>query len=547
MTSDACIVDGYVDEPACLGVPPYLSPYIRYVAGVLDEHGYRVRYYTIDQLRDDPAILSAVNELRVVVMVAGMTVPGNYLGGNPANLTEIRQIGNVLVHPRTFLGGPVTFGYARGGGERAIRLADTGFDEVLSGEIASALDRALQGGPPEGALDYEHLDRWSVRGSPVVSQHPSFPHVMCEMETARGCSRVETGGCSFCTEPFYGRPRYRSLEGIWDEITALHHHGALHFRLGRQPDLLTYQGGGGEFPAPLPEVIEELFHGIRQAAPGLKTLHIDNINPGTIARHPDTARAALTAIVRHHTPGDVAAFGMETADPAVVRANNLKALPEEIMRAIEIVNEVGSGRREGIPELLPGLNFIAGLAGETKTTYDLNESFLREVLDRGLLVRRVNLRQLMLFAGTRAYDEHTLGEHTARFRRFKEFVRNHFDRPMLARVFPAGTILRDVVIEVAGTPSFGRQMGSYPILVGVPLRLGKGALIDAVVMDWGMRSVTALPAPVDINRLPISALKWIPGIGKKNAARIAAKRPFTSLQEFQNEVGSTPIDGAFSF
>ena len=89
MTSDACIVDGYVDEPACLGVPPYLSPYIRYVAGVLDEHGYRVRYYTIDQLRDDPAILSAVNELRVVVMVAG--IPPNVQAST--NLVKLHVIG----------------------------------------------------------------------------------------------------------------------------------------------------------------------------------------------------------------------------------------------------------------------------------------------------------------------------------------------------------------------------------------------------------------------------------------------------------------------
>ena len=54
MGAEAFILDGYVDEPACLGVPPYISPYIRTVAGVLVEHGYSVRYLTIDQLRTDP-------------------------------------------------------------------------------------------------------------------------------------------------------------------------------------------------------------------------------------------------------------------------------------------------------------------------------------------------------------------------------------------------------------------------------------------------------------------------------------------------------------
>ncbi len=54
MPADAYILDGYVDEPACLGVPPYISPYIRTVAGALAAHGFTVRYLTIDQLRNDP-------------------------------------------------------------------------------------------------------------------------------------------------------------------------------------------------------------------------------------------------------------------------------------------------------------------------------------------------------------------------------------------------------------------------------------------------------------------------------------------------------------
>jgi reactive intermediate/imine deaminase len=90
---DAVLLDGYVDEPACLGVPPYISPYIRSVAGVLAEHKYIVRYMTIDQIRGDPSSINALNSSELVVMIAGVTVPGKYLGGTPASLTEIRQIG----------------------------------------------------------------------------------------------------------------------------------------------------------------------------------------------------------------------------------------------------------------------------------------------------------------------------------------------------------------------------------------------------------------------------------------------------------------------
>jgi len=203
---------------------------------------------------------------------------------------------------------------------------------------------------------------------------------------------------------------------------------------------------------------------------------------------------------------------------------------------------VGGMRRDGIPHLLPGLNFVCGLSGETEKTYDLNEQFLARVLGEGLLVRRVNIRQLMPFEGTPAYTSNTLGKFDRRFRAFKEHARQRFDLPMLKRVFPLGTVLHQVIVEVEGDLSFGRQMGSYPILAGLPLRIAPRTVIDAVVVDWGMRSVTALPVPIRINELPASALKWLPGIGKKKVAAVIAKRPFTTLQEFRAVAGTMPVD-----
>jgi radical SAM superfamily enzyme with C-terminal helix-hairpin-helix motif len=370
---------------------------------------------------------------------------------------------------------------------------------------------------------------------------------MCELETATGCSRAVSGGCSFCTEPFYGPPRFRTAEEIASEVAALSANGARHFRLGRQPDLLTYGVTDGEFPCPDPEKLRDLFARIRQAAPDLLTLHIDNVNPGTIARHEEASREALRAIVGGHTPGDVAAFGMETADPAVIAANNLKATPAEVMRAIRVVNDEGGMRREGLPELLPGLNFVIGLAGETEETFRLDREFLSRVLAEHLLVRRVNIRRLMAFPGTRAYGENTLGQHDRLFRRFKEEVRRDFDHPMIGRVFPGGTILRRVIVEREGRPSYGRQMGSYPVLVGLPLQVPPGTVIDAIIVDWGMRSVTALPYPVDVNRLPLPALAWLPGIGKKRAAALAASRPFGDIAAFRAVAGENSLDWAFSF
>ena len=547
MNPVAVILDGYVDEPACLGVPPYISPYIRTVAGALIEHGCTVQYLSIDQLRSDPLRSSELNRANLLVMITGVTVPGKYLGGTPATLTEIQQIGHMVRGPKKLVGGPIGFGYAAEGGKKAIRPVISGFDELLTGEPAVALDNYLNGNEPAGTLDYQRTDSWSVAGSGIITQHPDYPSVMCELETARGCSHGVSGGCSFCTEPFYGSPKYRTITGITAEVAALYAHGARHFRVGRQPDILAYGAGAGEYPAPRPELLENLFFSIRTAAPELKTLHIDNTNPATIARHEDKSREALQVIIRHHTSGDVAAFGMETADPAVVEANNLKAHADDVFRAIQIVNEEGGRRRDNVPELLPGLNFVCGLAGETEKTYDLNEQFLLRVRDAGLLVRRVNIRQVMPFEGTPAYTNNTLGKHEQRFRAFKEFVRQKIDLPMLRRVYPIGTVLRDVSIEVSGDLSFGRQMGSYPILAGIPVRLPVRSCIDVVVVDWGMRSVTALPVPVEINRLSRTALRWLPGIGKKKVAAVLAKRPFLTLEAYQEVTGSSAIDALIKF
>ena len=547
MSGTAFILDGYVDEPACLGVPPYISPYIRTVAGALLEHRFTVRYLTIDQLRKDPLQTAELNKASLLIMIAGVTVPGKYLGGTPATLTEIQQIGQMLRGPKKLIGGPIGFGYATEGGQPAIRQVISGFDALLAGEPAIALDNYLAGNEPAGVLDYTRTDPWSIAGSSVIRQHPDYPFVMCELETARGCSHGATGGCSFCTEPFYGMPRYRGIAGIAAEVAALHAHGARHFRVGRQPDILAYGAGPGEFPAPEPAKIEALFSAICTAAPEMKTLHIDNTNPATIARHEDKAREALRAIIRHHTSGDVAAFGMETADPAVIAANNLKAQPDEVFRAIEVVNEEGGKRRDNVPELLPGLNFVCGLAGETEKTYELNEQFLNHILEASLSVRRVNIRQVMPFEGTPAFTDNTLGKYDRRFRQFKEYVRNKIDLPMLRQVFPIGTELRDVRVEVSGELSFGRQMGSYPILVGIPLRLPERAVTDVVVVDWGMRSITALPAPVTLNTLTPSAVRWLPGIVKTKVAAVIAKRPFRDLEAYRKVAGKSAIDPVLEF
>ena len=180
-----------------------------------------------------------------------------------------------------------------------------------------------------------------------------------------------------------------------------------------------------------------------------------------------------------------------------------------------------------MPKLLPGLNFIAGLAGETRETYAHNTRFLRNILKEGLILRRINIRQV---ADTRrAFPRQ---RHRREFFAFKRFVRESIDRPMLERVVPAGTILKNAFTELKkGKLTFARQIGTYPLLIGIPQDIGIGKFLDVKVTDHGSRSLTAVEHPLDINSCQMSALEALPGIGRKRAARIMRARPLASVEE----------------
>ena len=121
-----------------------------------------------------------------------------------------------------------------------------------------------------------------------------------------------------------------------------------------------------------------------------------------------------------------------------------------------------------------------------------------------------------------------------RFKRFKEEVREDIDRVMLERVAPRGTVLKDVYLELQdGNTTFGRQIGSYPLLVGIPYKLDIERFCNVYITDWGFRSITGVTYPFDINSMPMSALVALPGIGKKRAQRLAAERPFKDFDELQ--------------
>ena len=445
---DATIVDGYVDEPAHFGVPPYISTYPRYAAGALVDAGLdpgAVTYHTIDELRDHPHRWRDVEEADLLVYVGGMTVPGKYVGGTPAEPDEVRKVA-WTADGVSVMGGPVRFGVGeQNEGATETERDDLDFDFLAMADIEAAVYDLVESGL-EGFNDryreVAEVTRWAQAGAYVIEQHPNHPdYLICELETSRGCPYR----CSFCTEPLYGDPDFRPPGSVVGEVDALSERGAQHFRLGRQADILAY---GGDGKAPNPDALRELYGGIREVAPDLKTLHLDNMNPITVVEWPEKAREGIRVIAEHNTPGDTAAFGLESADPVVQEQNQLNVTADECFEAVRIVNEVAgwrpggqedprsddrtSDRQPRLPKLLPGINLVHGLAGEREETFEHNRQFLQSVLDERLLLRRVNVRQVMAFEGTEM-DEvgaEIAHDHKRQFKQYRRELRKQIDRPM---------------------------------------------------------------------------------------------------------------------
>jgi radical SAM superfamily enzyme with C-terminal helix-hairpin-helix motif len=552
------LVDGYVDEPTCLGVPPYISTYPRYIAGAIwaKNPSAGILYQTIDQVRAsfaDAQQLWAKTDL--IILIAGMIVPGKYVGGTPISVREAKELFSSPILntiPKMLVGPWARFGCGIEGGRLALgsEVLSPPFDYIVSGDPEVVIGQALDEGKNLDSIELsqvrassQEIEQFIERGTHIVTQHPGFEnkYIICEIESYRGCPRFLTGGCSFCIEPLYGVPQQREYAAIAREIAVLDSLGVRAFRIGHQADLFTYgskEMGEEEFPQPNPEAIEQLFSSIRKAAPHIEVLHIDNVNPGTIARHPEESTKVAKSIIKYHTSGDVAAFGVESVDPEVIRRNNLKADADEILEAVRILNKVGKAHPpSGLPHLLPGINLLYGLLGESKKTLEYNMRFLQNLLREGLLVRRINIRQVIGLPGTRV-----VGEKGGRIRRneffqHREAVRDTIDIEMIKRVAPPGTVLESAFIDAdEGGHYLLRQLGTYPLLCHMPKGMEVERKMSVFVVDHGPRSLTVLPYPFKIHTASLAQWKAIPGISTKRAVRIKAMNHVADLAHLQTQL-----------
>lgn len=508
------LVDGYIDDPAALGVPPYISPIIRAIAGAaMDAGADRVTYLSADMLRKG----AKVPEADVSVVMSGNTVPGKYLRSMPMSTKELSALF------------PKLKGWRLIGGSAADTREAESFDFIIKKDLAASLYDGMTGKEVgERYRTLEEWNRWMLLGADIVTQHQDFPQpLIAEIESYRGCHRWASGGCSYCIEPSKGRPLMRSPEDILAEAEKLKGLGVRNIRVGGQTCIVSYGSeDDSPVPKPNPEAVGRLFGGLAEM--GFDTIHVDNANAAVISAHPEESEAVLSVLAEKCTDGNVLALGMESADPIVVSENNLNSTSEQVMDAVRMINRIGGARGpRGMPKLLPGINIICGLDGETASTYRQDMELLERIRDEGLMVRRINIRQVLPVR--REFDVRV---DQRRFKKFKEDVREEIDSAMLKRVAPYGTVLRDVYMELQdGNTTFGRQIGSYPLLVGVPYKVDVEEFRDIYITDWGFRSITGVTYPFDINRMPMSAMAALPGIGKKRAQRLAAERPFEGFDD----------------
>jgi radical SAM superfamily enzyme with C-terminal helix-hairpin-helix motif len=474
------ILDCYTDEPAGLGVPPYLGTYPRYISGYLDKLPY---YITIDDLRlhqlggikgklpkqsqktniktynltknfnNIHHVLERTNNL---IIIAGVHTPGKYLSAIPGTLKEIIQLTKDL-NCNKILTGPAVYGTSAEGGKFFEKVDLSNFNEIHDFNFS-----------------YNEIKDFAVKGAEIIKQIPGLRII--ELETSKGCSRAKH--CSFCTEPIKNKIQFRPKQDIIKEANALNKLGVKYFRLGKQSDYYSH-----------PEAID-IVKDVSKLKP--KVLHIDNVNPINVITKKGIE--ITKAIVKYCTEGNTAAFGVESFDPEVVKQNNLNSNPKTTYQAVKVLNKYGKQRgNNGMPIFLPGINILFGLIGESKTTNDHNINWLKKFLKEDLLLRRINIRQVDIFEGTPIYN--TVGNKFIKknkkyYWKWRNQIRQEIDFPMLKKLVPEGTIIKDIRTEIYdGKTTFGRQIGTYPLIIGIKKRFELKKFYNIKVKSHMLRSV----------------------------------------------------------
>lgn len=285
------IIDCYTDEPSGLGVPPYLSVHSRYIAGALKNKNVNYYYLNIDDLRfangekhfnnlynkriinktkNADNVSEILKNATNIYVVMGCFVKYEYVSAEPPTFLEVEKLLNLFCKKET---NKLLF-YSLGGSELTrenIRktVPNNLFTDIIFGNTYNYF---IGESGNKFKPNYDKLRQIAIDSSSILEQLDR--PIVIEIETATGCNR--NPGCTFCIEGMRGLPlQFREKEDIIDEIKSLYDNGALYFRLGRQPNFYAYKNCNVE-------EIENLFKGVWNACPNIKTLHIDNVSPHNV-------------------------------------------------------------------------------------------------------------------------------------------------------------------------------------------------------------------------------------------------------------------------
>ena len=478
------ILDCYTDEASGLGVPPYLGTYPRYLFGKFRKEGHDVTYLTIDDLRlwkrygglkKEPSVKEKTNILVYnltvnnaedilnntdkIIVILGVHVPGKYLTALPGTLKEVIPLLKDFNAPK-ILTGPAIFGTQLEGGKFFEKEDLSLFEEVINYDAP-----------------FKEIEHYISESTDIITRIPD--RRVIEIETGRGCG---VGKCSFCTEPLKNKFVNRSKEDVVNEVKLFYEMGARYFRLGKQADFYASDN-------PI-----EMLRKIKTSCPEIEMLHIDNVNPNSVVKV--GGEEITKAIVEYCTPGNIAAFGVESFDSVVVKANLLNTTPLIAIKAIRIINRYGAVRGEnGMHKFLPGINIIFGLLEETKSTHEKNMQAFKDIIDKGLLLRRINIRQAAVLPDT-FLEKHGgnkyLRKNKQYYWKWRNDIRQKIDYPMLQKILPTGTIVKDVFTEMYdGKTTFCRQMATYPLVIGVKGRIPLKKRINVKIIGHMLRSIVA--------------------------------------------------------
>ncbi len=491
LQSRVVILDCYTDEPSGYGVRPYLGTHQIHLSQALSHASVAHTYLTIDDLRyakgvrsgdtdeigilnitrNAPRALDIVRDASVIYVVMGCFVQYEYFACRPPTADEVSDflkdssarkilfyvMGTSTEIDRSFLDSPLAKMLSD------IEVGNT-YRHVLEGPAST------KGG--HIAPNYVLLDAISS-ATPSLLDDLLSP-VIAEIETGTGCN---TPTCYFCIESARSpKIRYRSAASIIKQVKVLYDHGVRHFRLGRQPNFFHY---GRHDVAEL----ERLLAGIRLACPDLKMLHIDNVNPIDVVGR--TGRDFTRLVVEYCTSGNITPFGIESFDDRVRSASGVIGSAAQVMDAISIINDYGSARGpDGLPRLLPGINLIYGLRGQTSETHEINLSHLREVLSRGYMTRRLYYRSVTRPTGV-TFGEESVDDVDIYQKNFDQILRE-FVLPMQSIVYPEGGIIRDLIeFRNDGETTQLRTFGTCSSRYRVREPLDRGYSYDVRVLGNG--------------------------------------------------------------